>query len=68
MTQPSESEVARAREKVAVLLSPSAVAVDELIRQSQVSPALVAVVLLELELAGRVERHPGNQVSLLSAP
>jgi hypothetical protein len=25
-------------------------------------------VLLELELAGRLERHPGNQVSLIKGP
>ena len=30
-----------------------------------VSPATVVTILLELELAGRLERHPGNQVSLL---
>jgi DNA processing protein len=28
-------------------------------------PAVVSVVLLELELAGRLERHPGNRVTLL---
>jgi hypothetical protein len=26
---------------------------------------MVVTILLELELAGRLERHPGNQVSLL---
>jgi DNA processing protein len=40
------------------------VAVDELVRQCQMSAALVAMLLLELELAGRIERHPGNLVSL----
>ena len=44
-------------------LSPP-VAVDELVRQCQLSAAAVATLLLELELAGRVERHPGNLVSL----
>jgi DNA processing protein len=28
------------------------------------SPAIVLAVLLEAELAGRLERHPGNQVAL----
>ena len=41
------------------------VAVDELIRQSRLSAPLVAVVLLELELAGRLERHAGGRVSLV---
>lgn len=45
-------------------LSPSPVAVDELVRQCQLSAASVATLLLELELAGRIERHPGNLVSL----
>ena len=44
-------------------LGPAPVAVDELVRQCQMSAAVVATLLLELELAGRVERHPGNLVS-----
>jgi DNA processing protein len=45
-------------------LGPTPVAVDELVRQCQMSAAAVATLLLELELAGRVERHPGNMISL----
>ena len=45
-------------------LSPSPVAVDELVRQCQLTASAVATLLLELELAGRIERHPGNFVSL----
>jgi len=45
------------------ILSPTPVAVDEVVRQCHLSPAAVATLLLELELAGRVERHPGNLVS-----
>jgi DNA processing protein len=45
-------------------LSPTPVAVDELIRQCQLTASAVATLLLELELSGRVERHPGNLVSL----
>ena len=44
-------------------LGPTPVAVDELVRQCQMTAAAVATLLLELELAGRVERHPGNLVS-----
>jgi DNA processing protein len=44
-------------------LSPTPVAVDELVRQCQLSAATVATLLLELELTGRIERHPGNLVS-----
>ena len=46
-------------------LSRTPVTVDEIIRQCQLSPAVVSMALLELELAGRLERHPGNLVSLL---
>lgn len=46
------------------LLGPSPVAVDELVRQSGMSASFVASLLLELELSGKAERHPGNLVSL----
>ena len=58
-------DVNETRNKVLILLSPTPVAVDEIVRQCQLSPATVSLVLLELELAGRLERHPGNQVSIL---
>jgi DNA processing protein len=45
------------------ILSPTPVAVDEVVRQCHLSAAAVATLLLELELAGRIERHPGNLVS-----
>ena len=46
-------------------LAPSPVPIDDLVRLSGSSPAIVRVVLLELELAGRLERHGGTLVSLL---
>ena len=59
-----DQEVDRARANVLSLLGPSPVAVDELIRQCHMSAPAVLAVLLEAELAGRLDRHPGNQVSL----
>ncbi len=47
------------------LLGPTPVAVDELVRQSGQAAAAVQLVLLELELAGRVERHAGAKISLV---
>ena len=47
------------------LLGPSPISLDDLIRMSGLSPTLVRTVLLELELAGRLERHGGGLVSLL---
>jgi DNA processing protein len=49
------------------LLGPSAVPVDELIRQSGASSGAVQMALLELDLAGRLDRHAGGKVSLRSA-
>jgi DNA processing protein len=51
------------RKMLAELLGPTPVPVDELIRQSGLAPALVPTILLELELAGRLERHAGGKVS-----
>ena len=53
-----------ARERIISLLSATPVPVDELVRQSALPPAAVQTVLLELELAGRLERHAGGKVSL----
>jgi DNA processing protein len=53
-----------ARRTVTDLLGPTPVPIDELIRQSGLAPAEVQTVLLELELAGRLERHAGGRVSL----
>ena len=52
------------RRTVAGLLGPTPVPVDEIIRQSSLPAAIVQTVLLELELAGRVERHAGGKVSV----
>jgi DNA processing protein len=52
------------RRMILDLLGPTPVPVDELIRQSCLPPAIVQTVLLELELAGRLERHAGGRASL----
>lgn len=62
-----EAGLARARALLQESLGPMPVAVDLLIRECQLSASVVSMVLLELELAGRLERHPGNQVALLAA-
>ncbi|MBY0510147.1 MAG: DNA-processing protein DprA, partial [Rhodospirillaceae bacterium] len=62
---PTENNTPAARQKIEAALGPTPAAVDELLRQCQVSPAVLAAVLLELELAGRLERLPGNRVALI---
>ncbi|WP_243368318.1 DNA-processing protein DprA [Microvirga solisilvae] len=49
------------------LLGPSPIAVDDLVRQSGLPIRAVQMTLLELEIAGRLERHGGNAVSLLAS-
>ncbi len=46
------------------LLTTAPIGVDELIRQSETSAAAVQLALLELEIAGRLERHAAGRVSL----
>jgi len=58
-----EAESDRIRRAVEQALGPAPVEVDELIRQLRAPTAAVLTVILELELAGRCLRHPGNRVS-----
>jgi DNA processing protein len=53
------------RARIVALLGPSPVLLDDLVRLSETSPTAVRTVLLELELAGRLERHGGGLVSLV---
>lgn len=62
------AELARARQEIIELLGPSPTCVDDLARRCQFSAAAIMAVLLELELAGRVEMLPGNRVALIAAP
>ena len=55
------------RARVEALLGPSPVPVDELVRQSGLASGAVQLVLLELDLAGRLDRHAGGKVSLQPA-
>ena len=52
------------RARIVGLLGPAPVSIDDLVRLSNSSPAVVRMVLLELEIAGRLERHGAGLVSL----
>ncbi|TGP26617.1 MULTISPECIES: DNA-processing protein DprA [unclassified Mesorhizobium] len=58
---PGENE----RADVLEALGSTPVAVDEIIRHTGLSAAQVSMVLLELDLAGKIERHAGGNVSLV---
>ncbi|MHC1549170.1 DNA-processing protein DprA [Phyllobacterium sp. K27] len=57
---PDETE----RDQLFHLLGPVPVDIDDLIRTSQLHPSVVMLILLELDLAGRLQRHSGGHVSL----
>jgi DNA processing protein len=58
--EPSQDE----RRRIVDLLGPTPVDIDDLVRLSGASPSAVRVVLLELELAGRIERQAGGRIAL----
>ena len=63
---PAQEAGSDERARVEELLGPSAVPVDELVRQSQLPSGTVQLILLELDLAGRLDRHAGGKVSMTS--
>ncbi|WP_378950832.1 DNA-processing protein DprA [Mesorhizobium sp. ANAO-SY3R2] len=54
------------RARVIEALGPVPVEIDELIRHTQLHPAQLFMILLELDLAGRLERHSGGRVSMVA--
>ena len=46
-------------------LGPTPVPVHDIIGHTGLPPAQVFMILLELDLAGRLERHAGGQVSIV---
>jgi DNA processing protein len=53
------------RTRILQALGPVPTGIDEIIRHTNLHPAQVSMVLLELDLAGRLERHAGGCVSLI---
>ena len=52
-------------DRLMTLLGPSPITVDDLVRHSGLPARSVQTALLELELSGRLTRHPDNAVSLI---
>lgn len=57
---PSDSE----RVRITDALGPTPVEIDDIVRHTGLAPAAVYLVLLELDIAGRLHRHPGGLVSI----
>jgi DNA processing protein len=53
------------RQTIMDLLGPDPVEVDVVVRESALPSRLVQMVIMELDLTGRLERHPGQRVSLI---
>ena len=53
------------RSAVLNALGPSPAQIDELLHHTGVHPSQLMMILLELDLAGRLERHSGGSVSLI---
>lgn len=62
---PDSSLLEEARAAITAALSPTPTLIDDVLVTSGVSPHLVMAALLELELAGRLQRYPGAKVSLI---
>lgn len=61
-----EIDAETAREEILQNLSSTPVTVDELVRNCHLTIPAAQVALLELELAGRIQRLPGNRITLLN--
>ena len=63
-TTPADADD-RDRRRVVEALGPAPVEIDELVRFTGLAPAVIHLVLLELDLAGRIARHRGGKISLI---
>ena len=61
---PDEQTLDRARAAVLQSLGASPTQLDDVLAATGLTPHLLMAVLLELELAGRLERHAGSKVAL----
>ncbi|MDR2902338.1 MAG: DNA-processing protein DprA [Lactobacillales bacterium] len=61
----TDAELDRVRTIVLDNLNTTPVNIDELIRETGLNPASVNIILAELELCGKLQRHRGHGVSLI---
>lgn len=63
-TKLDEQDIDRARAATLEALSASPTSTDDILAITGITPHMLMAVLLELELAGRLERHAGSKVAL----
>ncbi len=61
---PDERELPPLRDNMMELLGPTPIDIDELVRALEAPSQHIAVLLLELDLAGKLAREPGGKVAL----
>ncbi|MCK5931247.1 MAG: DNA-processing protein DprA [Fulvimarina manganoxydans] len=61
----SEEPAQGERDKIVETLGPTPVSIDDIVDHTGANPGAVQLVLLELDLAGRLERHSDGTVSIL---
>lgn len=62
--EPDMQEMVEAEERLLRALSPTPVALDALIRETGIPAALVQSLVLEIEIAGRIQRSSGGRIAL----
>jgi DNA processing protein len=65
---PYPEDIGNERDRIAEALGPAPVEIDELVRHTGLPVGIVMQAIIELELAGRLDRHPGQRVSLAPSP
>ncbi|MEM6306432.1 MAG: DNA-protecting protein DprA, partial [Pseudomonadota bacterium] len=60
---PSLKDTAALHSQILSRLSPSPIAEDQLTRDMKKSAAIIAPAVVELELQGQIQRHPGGLIS-----
>ncbi len=61
----SDSDLNKARDIIVSRLSPEVTGVNQLIRGTGLPTELVSIILVELELAGKIERFAGQRIALI---
>ena len=62
---PSDSEIEKVRDKILAKLGSTATPINKLIEECETTAQVMLAAIIELELAGKVERLSGNKVSLV---
>lgn len=62
----SDDAIASARDRILAVLGPVPVRIDDIIRELDMAGGIVLAAILELELAGKLERQPGGNICLLT--